>query len=97
MSVEDRREKGRRLCRRLAEDVAAIAPPGLGLWPQAWETVQRPSTELLDVLLEWQRTGDATLVARIRELYDATVESWREAARRFEHEAGRPRPRETAR
>lgn len=35
--TQDRTERPNRLCRRLAADVAAIAPAGLDTWDRAWE------------------------------------------------------------
>lgn len=85
-----RRGRSAELCRRLAADVAKVAPAGLGTWGPAWEIVAAPSGRFLGLLNEWEATGAPELRPQIREAYDATVAAWTEAARRY---AGRKRER----
>lgn len=80
----DRRERAAELCRRLAADVAKVAPKGLGAWPPAWEIVEAPSKRFLDLLDEYVETGERErLIPPIREAYAAVVAAWEEAARRW--------------
>lgn len=81
--MTSRTEKARRLCARLAGDVAAIAPAGLGTWDQAWAIVDPPSAELLAALTAWEATGDDDTVAAVKVAYDAVLDAWREAARQY--------------
>lgn len=83
MSTTERTERANRLCRRLAGDVAAIAPAGLGTWDRAWEIVDPPSAELLAALTAWEATGDEEAVAAVKAAYDAVLAAWREAARQY--------------
>jgi len=81
--TDRRRDRGAELCRRLSAEIAKVAPAGLGTWAPAWEIVEEASTRFLDLLNEWERTGNPDLRPAIREAYDATVAAWTEAARRY--------------
>lgn len=81
--IERREAAARKLCRRLTDDVARIAPPGLGTEPWAWRLVTSASDRFLDLLHEWERTGDrGTLLDELRVAYYAVVDAWRTAAAR---------------
>ena len=83
----ERREAGaRRLCRRLAADIAAVAPEGLGSWPPAWELVEAPSGRFLDRLHEWVETGDDELGDVLRYAYVDVVAAWKTAADRWQRQ-----------
>jgi len=83
----DRHERAAALCRHLTAEVAKVAPAGLGTWAPAWGIVEEPSTRFLDLLNEWERTGNPELRPAIREAYDATVDAWAEAAHHYENRA----------
>lgn len=55
---QDRRAWSDDLCHRLHAGIAQQSPPGLGPWPKAWEIVEEPSKRLLDLLGDWERTGN---------------------------------------
>ena len=81
MTQEERRERGKALCVTLVEDIAKVATPGLGLWPEAWELVAEQSADFMEELLRWEQTGDEVLVDGVRRAYDALVSAWQYAAR----------------
>lgn len=78
-----RRDRATELCRRLATDVARVAPPGLGTWEPAWKIISDPSDRFLDLLNEWEATGTPELRPAISEAYDAVVAAWTDAASRY--------------
>lgn len=75
-----------KLCDQLATDVAAIAPPGIGHWPAAWDIVDAPSAELMVALTAWEATGLEEDRARVRVWYDRVLAAWKEAARSYGRE-----------
>ena len=81
-----RAQAARKLCEQLATDVAAIAPPGIGGWPAAWDIVDAPSAELMVALTAWEATGRDEDRARVREWYNRVLAAWQEAARQYERE-----------
>ena len=93
MNRAERKERATRLCRGLSKRVSEIASPGLGLWPDAWETVEEPSAEFLDLLDAWEESGDDTAKGALEFATMRLVNSWMEANRRFE-EAGWPEVRQ---
>jgi hypothetical protein len=82
-----RQAKAARLCRRLAQAVAAIAPQGIGAWPEAWDIVDPASAEFLSLLTQWEASGDAEILPRLEAAYDAVLAAWTEAVERFTREA----------
>lgn len=80
MTAADRREGGIRLCRRLARDVARVAPKGVGEWARAWEIVDGPSAEFMVVLTRWEATGSDDDKPPLREAYFSVLDAWRQAA-----------------
>lgn len=88
--LTDRRERGRELCRRLCQDVASIAPAGIGRWGRAWEIVDPPSADFMVVLFRWEQTGDDAERPALKAAYRAVLDAWRDAAAEYEREvAGR--------
>jgi hypothetical protein len=80
---EARRRRGTALCQRLARDVAALTPPGIGTWPRTWEIVADADARLLTALAAWE--ADATEANR-RTLRDRTagvLDAWRQAAAEY--------------
>jgi len=92
MTREERWERGNRLCRELSLRVAEAASPGLGLWDPAWIRVEGPSTRFLDLLKEWEETGDAAVKERVKRAAGEVLEAWKDADRQY-REAGAPRSR----
>ena len=90
MTAEKRRERGTELCRRLAQDVAAFVPEGIGSWEPAWDIVAEPDIAYLEALTGWEAAPSDETKSAVREAYHAVVEAWREAAHQYEREiAGR--------
>jgi hypothetical protein len=85
--ANDRSDAAARLCRRLADDVGRIAPPGIGLWAPAWSGVAAASDRFLDLLSEWERTGDEAVLPDLRRAYYQVLDAWRSAAGRYEEAA----------
>ncbi len=84
-----RAEAARKLCEQLVDDVAAIAPEGIGRWPEAWDIVDPPSAELMVALAAWEATGLEEDRARVRVWYGRVLAAWKEAARQYEREIAR--------
>jgi hypothetical protein len=77
---------GRKMCERLAAAVSAIAPAGIGAWPQAWEVVGPASADFMELLTRWEDTGKKALLPRIRTAYDDVLAAWKRAAEQYERE-----------
>lgn len=80
-------ERARAICRRLTEDVASIAPKGIGRWDRAWEIVDSPSAGFMLALSAWEAepTSESAKQA-VRDSYGAVVEAWRQAADEYTRE-----------
>ena len=72
------------VCERLTEEVAQLAPPGLGDWDGAWEIVDAPSAVFLECLTRWEQTGEQTDQDRCDTAYAVVIDAWRLAASEFE-------------
>ena len=81
-----RAEAARKLCERLARDVAAIAPVGIGYWDQAWDIVARADAEFVAELSAWEATGSESARTKVRAAYHAVLDAWREAVRQYEEQ-----------
>jgi hypothetical protein len=79
-------EIGRQMCERLTSAVAAVAPAGVGAWPQAWEVVGPASAAFMELLTRWEDSGDRALLPEIRAAYDNVLSAWRRAAEQYEQE-----------
>jgi hypothetical protein len=84
--MSSRRERGTRLCRKLATEVSERAPEGIGSWEPAWDIVAPHDAEFLRALVAWEATGAEELKPRIRAAYFSVLKAWTEAARQFERE-----------
>lgn len=84
MTVELRRSRGRELCAHLAEEIATIAPPGIGNWDEAWRIVAQADAEFMVDLFEWERSGDDAVQVRVREGYDRVLDAWQKAVAAWE-------------
>ena len=83
MTYEERQTRGTELCRRLAEDVALLSPPGIGTWDEAWAIVTPASAAFMDALATWEATASGADHARVRVAYDDVVDAWRTAVARW--------------
>ena len=81
-----RAECVQKLCQQLAGDVAAVAPEGIGRWPEVWDIVDAPSAELMIAITAWEATGSEEDRAKVREWYRRVIAAWEEAGRAFERE-----------
>lgn len=82
-------DPGRIICQRVTQEVASVAPKGLGRWPEAWRIVEEPSTRFLDRLAEWEHADTADTRRRLHAAAVEVVEAWRRAAEAWGR-AGRP-------
>lgn len=89
MNGDERRARGRRLCRIIHKRVARVASQGLGLWSEAWEIVEEPSTRFLDLLMAWEDSGSERDRDALEAAAHAVVNAWKEVDRRY-REAGCP-------
>jgi hypothetical protein len=83
----DRRERGTLLCRRLAEDVAKLAPEGIGAWTRTWEIVADADSSFMVALTSWEATGDDSMRPALRAAYARALDAWREAVAEWQREA----------
>ena len=79
-----RAEAARKLCTQLAEEVEAVAPPGIGHRPETWETVGSADAQFMIALTAWESTGTEEARALVRAAYTRVLEAWHEAVREFE-------------
>lgn len=91
MTPEERRARGRELCRRLTAEVGRLAAPGLGTWPEAWDIVAEADTDFLVALTAWEADPSEPARLRVRDAYVHLLRRWEEANRQF-LEAGRRIP-----
>jgi len=89
LTPAERRERGTELCRRLAADVASIAPPGLGAWERTWEMVAPVDAEFMMRLTAWEAAPSEPARLRVRDAYRAVLEAWRSAAATYQRERSR--------
>lgn len=73
-----------RISRQLVEEVAGVAPPGLGNWATAWEIVEESSRTFNLALGDFARSPSSVNGARIVAGARAVVTSWTIAARAWE-------------
>ena len=81
---EERRARAVEYCRRLRDDVAAVAPHGPGDDPEALRAVLEASNLYLEQLAYWRDTGNLEVGASVKpggELYNRVVATWRKAGR----------------
>ena len=83
MTPAERREGGVRLCRRLAKDVAHLAPEGIGRWDRAWDIVGPSDAEFMLALAKWEETGSEDDKPALRAAYFAVLDAWRQAAAEY--------------
>jgi hypothetical protein len=81
---EARRAWSDHLCQRLHEDVSRVTPAGLGRWPGAWDRVEAPSKALLDLLAEWEQTGNEADRRAAKVAATIVFVAWRDAGREWE-------------
>ena len=81
---DERRRRGTALCQRLAEDVVAIVPDGIGAWPPAWDLVADADADFLSKLTAWEVAPSEPARLRVRAAYFAVVDAWRNAARQYQ-------------
>ncbi len=83
MSPEERRGRGTELCERLTQDVAEIAPPGIGHWDRTWEIVGPADAQFMVALSDWESEPTPEALATVTAAYDAVLDAWGDAVRRF--------------
>lgn len=93
-ACRDRKELAQAMARRIAVEVRAIAPAGLGYWAPTWDIVGHPMDAALDAIHAWEAAADGSdqeeeLRGAVNVAATAALAAWRKAARMWE-EAGRP-------
>ena len=83
MSPEARLARGTSLCRRLAAEVASIAPPSLGAWDPVWEIVSEADASFIIALSAWEVAPTEEALERVRSAYEAVLGAWRYAGAQF--------------
>ncbi|MCH7532509.1 MAG: hypothetical protein IIB36_12240 [Gemmatimonadetes bacterium] len=84
MTPDERRARGTELCKRLAADVAKVAPPGLGAWASSWDIVAEASAVFWIELTAWEAAPSEPARLNVRAAYEAVLDAWREAAHQFQ-------------
>ena len=82
-----RAEASRKLCERLAHDVAKIAPTGIGRWDEAWEMVAAVDVEFILALTRWELTGTDEDRELVRPAYHRVLDAWRTASALYRQSA----------
>ena len=83
-TAEERRAWADDLCRRLHRGVAYQSPAGLGRWAPAWRMVAAPSERLLDLLAEYERTGNVADKLAAEHAAGDVAFAWERAAKAWE-------------
>ena len=86
LTMAERRRRGTELCRRLAQDVAEIAPPSVGAWSRTWDLVAQADADFMASLTGWEADPTPATLDRTSSAYRAVLDAWRQAARQFESE-----------
>ncbi|HET9948848.1 MAG TPA: hypothetical protein VFQ22_07995 [Longimicrobiales bacterium] len=90
MTRDERRHRGTLICQRLASEIAAMVPEGIGAWEPAWAIVAEADADFLAALSGWEADPSEASTQRVREAYQGVLDAWRAAAAEFERtRAGR--------
>ena len=84
LSPEERQERGKKLCKQLARDVASVAPEGIGHWGPAWEIVGDADAEFVLALTYWESAPSSVARKRLREAYRRVMSVWGRAVTKYE-------------
>ena len=84
MTRVGRARRARRLCERLAADVEALAPGGIGRWGPTWDIVADADVTFVVALTGWEAAGEEEDRAQVRAAYYAVLDAWQEAVRQFQ-------------
>ncbi|MDP2959267.1 MAG: hypothetical protein Q8N53_22790 [Longimicrobiales bacterium] len=85
-TVEERRRRGTALCRQLADEVAKVAPRGLGAWAPAWDIVAEADVAFMIALTAWEVGPSEPARLRVRDAYRTVMGAWRAAAQEYRRE-----------
>lgn len=77
---DELRERGLRISRRLAAEITAIAPEGIGRWDPAWQMVDSADAEYWAALKAWEEAPSRVTAERVRGSYEALLGAWRMVA-----------------
>ena len=83
MTYDQRQAKGKILCQKLADHVAAVVPTGIGHWDRCWEVVDAPSATFMLVLSAWEIDPSDVTMQRVSDAYDAVMAAWRVAVSEY--------------
>ena len=82
--MNSRSERGRRISRVVAEQIAEVTSPGLGAWDPAWEFVASPSDRFMDALALWERSGSPDDLEAVESEAVALAAAWRQADQKYQ-------------
>ena len=77
-------EAASELCRRLTNDVCAIAPKGIGFLPEVWAAVGPADAEFMAALVRWEQTPSEPNRLALKGSYEAVLAAWRSAVVAYE-------------
>ena len=80
MTLEDRIERGRRLCEKLQAEVEAIQSCYLATSPEKRELLSGLDADFLIMLTAWEATGEERDRLRVRDAYLAVTDAWKAVA-----------------
>ena len=83
MTLEDRIERGRRLCEKLQAEVEAIQSCYLATSPEKRELLSGLDADFLIMLTAWEATGEEKDRLRVRDAYLAVTDAWKAVALPF--------------
>ena len=86
MTSAEMHERGSKICRKLTQEVAALAPSGIGRWPTTWDIVAESDADFMIALSRWEADPTDEAKERVRATYGAVLSAWQTAVAEFERE-----------
>ena len=72
-----RTDRGTRMTARLCGAVAAVCPPGVGRWEEAWTLTAPTDRAFMAALRKWEQDENPGTVAALKAAFDAHVNAWK--------------------
>lgn len=69
--------RAERMNLRMCSAITAIAPPGVGRWPEAWKLTAEADRRWIRALKKWEQNENAETTAELRVAFDAFLEAWK--------------------
>ncbi len=70
--------------RRLAADVTAIAPKGIGFRSETWSSVDPSTVDFCLALSKWEQTASEADRLAVKKCYENVMAAWRRAVVAYE-------------